>query len=378
MIKINRNFITILLISILPFAANAFQSSADYAVLMDHESGKILYSRHAETQMAPSSMSKLMTLYVAFKALQSGELKLTDEALISEKAWKMEGSKMFLEVGKKVSVNDLLKGIIVQSGNDACVALAEHMAGDEASFVEKMNAEAQNLKLTASHFANVTGLPNNDHYMTAQDLAILGRALVKDFGEYYSLFGEKEFEFNNITQPNRNYLLGEDGIDGMKTGHTDAGGFGIVASAQREGKRLIAVVNGLDSENARLEEVKKLLTFGFTNFTNLDIAKANKPLDYVPVWHGSHSKVAAVAKEDIFFILPKTADVANMKVSMRRSSLLDAPIKEGEHIQDMIISIPGYKEELIVPLYAEHEVRPATLFGKLYDNLRARLSSIGK
>lgn len=374
MIKINSKFILPIFISALPFVANSFESMAGYAMLMDNESGKVLYSKNSDIQMAPSSMSKLMTLYVAFTDIKNGKLKLTDEVKISEKSWKMEGSKMFLEVDKKATVSDLLRGIIVQSGNDASVALAEHISGDEQSFVERMNAAAKEIGLTSSHFANATGLPDPEHYMTAQDLITLGRVLIKDFGDNYNMFSEKEFSYNNITQPNRNYLLGEDGIDGMKTGHTDSGGYGIIASAQRDGQRLIAVVNGLSSENERLEEVKKLLNHGFSNFKIVNIAKANTSLKSIPVWYGNRSEVAAILKEDLVLALPASVKADEVTIKVKHNSMIHAPVEAGAHVADLIVTIPGQKEDLIYKLDAANEVRSATLFGKLYDNIRARLT----
>lgn len=374
MIKINSKFILPIFISALPLVANSFDSMAGYAMLVDNDSGKVLYSKNSDIQMAPSSMSKLMTLYVAFSDIQNGKLKLADEARISEKAWKMEGSKMFLEVDKKATISDLLRGIIVQSGNDASVALAEHISGDEKSFVERMNAAAKEIGLTSSHFANATGLPDPEHYMTAQDLVTLGRALLKDFGDNYNMFSEKEFSYNNITQPNRNYLLGEDGIDGMKTGHTDSGGYGIIASAQRDGQRLIAVVNGLSSENERLEEVKKLLNHGFSNFQIVSVAKANTSLKTIPVWYGNKSEVAAILKEDIVLALPASVKKDDITVKVKHNSMIHAPIEAGAHVADLIVTIPGQAEDSVYKLTAAEEVRSATLFGKLYDNIRARLT----
>ncbi|MDF3048064.1 MAG: serine-type D-Ala-D-Ala carboxypeptidase [Candidatus Midichloriaceae bacterium] len=359
-----------------PVFAMAFDTSAQYAVLLDYSTGKVIYSKNSATQMTPSSMSKLMTLYVAFSELKSNRIKLDDLVTVSEKAWRAEGSKMFIEVRSKVSVSDLLRGIIIQSGNDASIALAEYIAGDEASFVERMNKEAKKLGLEGSNFANATGLPDPKHYMTAYDLAILSALIIREFPDYYPLFSEKEFTFNNITQPNRNYEIGEGGIDGLKTGHTSIAGYGIVASSIKDGRRLIAVVNGLESEQKRLEEAKKVLAYGYGNFYNLKLASANALVGSTAVWQGKDSRVNFIASHDLELVLPTSITSDEVQIFLKTPNLVNAPIRKGEHIADFIVKIPG-EIPVEVPLVAEKNVKQATFIGQLYGNFMARLRGVG-
>jgi D-alanyl-D-alanine carboxypeptidase (penicillin-binding protein 5/6) len=361
-----------LFLFVAPFFAHAFETSAQYAILLDYNTGKIIYSKNSSARMTPSSMSKLMTLYIVFSELKNGKLMLDDMVTVSEKAWRMEGSKMFIEAGAKVKVSDLMKGIIIQSGNDASIALAEHISGDEDTFVERMNAEAKRLGLNDSHFANATGLPNANHYMTAYDLAILSKILIKEFPEFYQLFSEKEFTYNNITQPNRNYEIGEHGIDGIKTGHTSIAGYGIVASALNENRRLIAVVNGLDSEASRMEEMKKLLNYGFNNFYNLKLVSTNTAVTNIPVWHGNSASVDAVAVNDLELVLPRSITADQIKITLKKPSLIYAPIAKGENIADLIVKMPEGEE--IIGLGAATDIKQASFFRKLYNNFIARIS----
>ncbi len=373
MAKFTLKSILALFFFVAPFFAHAFETPAHYAILLDYNTGKIIYSKNSSAQMTPSSMSKLMTLYIIFHELKNGKISLDDMVLISEKAWRAEGSKMFIEVGTKVKVSDLVRGIIIQSGNDASIAMAEHISGDEDSFVERMNAEAKRIGLDDSNFTNSTGLPHPNHYMTAYDLAILSKMVIKDFAEFYPLFSEKKFTFNNITQPNRNYEIGENGIDGLKTGHTSVAGYGIVASALNDNRRLIAVVNGLDNEVSRMEEVKKLLNYGYSNFYNLKLASSDVAVDMVPVWHGREQYVNAVAANDLELVLPKSVTANQIKTTFKAPNLIDAPIKKGDHIADLIVNLPE-GEEVIFKLGAERNVKQANFLRKLYSNFIARIN----
>lgn len=375
MIQFTQKLILALFLIVAPIFAHAFETLAEYAILLDYSTGKVIYSKNSVARMAPSSMSKLMTLYITFNELKNNRLKLEDLVSISEKAWRAEGSKMFIEVGTKVSVADLVRGIIIQSGNDASIAIAEHIAGDESTFVGRMNDEAKRIGLDDSHFVNATGLPNPEHYMTAHDLAVLSAVIIKEFPEYYPLFSEKEFTFNNITQPNRNYEIGEQGIDGLKTGHTSIAGYGITTSAMKDGRRLIAVVNGLDSEHRRLEEAKKLLAYGFNNFYNLKLASNNVVIDRLPVWHGRQTHVNIVASRDLELVLPRSIPSENIKVALKAPSLVDAPIAKGESIATLLIHLPE-SDPIELELNAQDNIKQASFIRKLYSNFLARLYGV--
>lgn len=373
MVQLSQKLILALFLIVAPVFAHAFETAAGYAILLDFGTGKVIYSKNSATKMAPSSMSKLMTLYITFTELKNNRLKLEDMVSVSEKAWRAEGSRMFIETGTKVSVGDLVRGIIIQSGNDASIAIAEHIAGDESTFVGRMNDEARRIGLSDSHFANATGLPNPEHFMTAYDLAVLSSAIIKEFPEYYSLFSEKEFTFNNITQPNRNYEIGEHGIDGLKTGHTSIAGYGIAVSALNNGRRLIAVVNGLDSESRRLDEAKRLLAYGFGNFYNLKLASHNIVIDRIPIWHGRQSHVNVVALQDLELVLPKSVTADSIKVELKAPKIIDAPIAKGEPIASLLVHLPE-SETIELALHAEENVKQASFIRKLYSNFLTRIS----
>ncbi len=372
MVKFIQKSILALFLIVAPIFVQAFETPAGYAILLDYNTGKVIYSKNTDMKMAPSSMSKLMTLYVVFSELKSGRLKLEDLVFITENAWKAEGSRMFVEPNTKVSVSDLLRGIIIQSGNDASIAIAEHISGEERVFVERMNKEADNIGLNRSHFANATGLPHSDHYMTAYDLAKLSAILIREFPEYYSLFSEKSFTFNNITQPNRNYEIGEHGIDGLKTGHTSIAGYGIAASAVNNGRRLIAVVNGLDSEYKRLDEVKKLFAYGFGNFYNYKLASANVAIAQIPVWHGHQSHVNIVALEDLELVLPKDVAVDRIKAVLKAPAIIDAPIAKNDPIATLQVYLVE-DDSLEFKLYPDEDIKQASFIHRLYGNLVARV-----
>ena len=256
-------------------------------LLMDYDSDYIISSENADERMEPASLTKMMSSYVISNELDKGTLKLDDKVKISEKAWRMPGSRMFVKVGSEVTVGELLKGMIIQSGNDATVALAQHVAGSEDAFASMMNQQAARLGMTSTHFVNSTGLPNPEHYTTAHDLAILARALIHDFPDHYEWYSEKEYKYNKIKQRNRNDLLWRDSsVDGIKTGHTESAGYCLVASAKRKTMRLISVVLGTDSKKGRATESQKLLTYGFRFFETHRLYAANEPLTTVRVWKG--------------------------------------------------------------------------------------------
>lgn len=280
----------------------AFETTAKQAVLMDYDTGEILFNKNADEKSSPSSMTKLMEAYLIFEKLNDGRLTLNDKFTISNEAWKQEGSRMFLNIGSQVSINELLKGLLIVSGNDAAIALAEGSCGSVDEFVNQMNKKAIELNLQNTHYTNPIGFSDDNHFMSVKDLAILSRDLIKDFPDYYQkYFPVREYTYNNITQPNRNQLLGEfDGLDGIKTGHTDAGGYGIVLSAKQGDRRLIAVLNGMDSETERKDEGRKILTYGFNGLARYKLYSKNETIEEVPVLYGKKGKVKITINQDIF------------------------------------------------------------------------------
>jgi D-alanyl-D-alanine carboxypeptidase (penicillin-binding protein 5/6) len=310
-------------------------------------------------------MSKLMTVYLAFDALRAGRLQLDDMIPVSEKAWKMGGSQMFIEVGERVAVRDLLRGIIIQSGNDACVAIAEALAGSEEAFAEQMNQKASELGLTSSHFRNASGLDEDGHLMSVRDLAMLARRIIGAFPELYRIYSEREFEYAGIKQRNRNPLLqaGVPGVDGMKTGYTDKAGYGLVTSAIRNDQRLILVVAGLGSLRARAAEAERLLEYGFREFQEYRLFEAGETVREIDVWLGAAPKVAAVPSETVAVTLSREARKA-MEARLVFDAPVPAPIEQGQELARLEIVAPGV-EPLSVPLVAATAVPEAGLLGRL-------------
>jgi len=351
------------------FPAMAIETTAKHAFLMDATTGAVLFNKDGDTQMVPSSMSKLMTAYVTFTRLKEGRLKLEDTLTVSEKAWRMQGSKTFVAINSQVSVDDLLHGVIVQSGNDACIVLAEGISGSEEAFVAEMNAAAKKLGLANSNFVNATGWPDEGHLMSAHDLAVLTQAIINEFPEYHKFYSIKEFTYNNITQHNRNRLLGNDiGVDGMKTGHTDAAGYGIVLSAAHEGRRLILVINGLESDNARIKEGDTLLRYGFREFTNRTLVNAGATIGQAKMWMGTEKTVPLVAEKDVVITVP-AGHVDNATYKLRYDGPIAAPIKKGDRIAQLVI-INGTREQL-VPLVAGADVEKLSGLSKTLFNLKS-------
>jgi len=349
--------------------ARAIETEAQQAILVDWDTHAVLYEKNADELMHPSSMSKLMTLYVLFEHLKNGSVKLDDEFPVSEKAWKTGGSKMFVPVGSKVKVEDLIRGIAVQSGNDACIVVAEGLDGSEDAFVEEMNHWAQKLGLKDSHFSNADGWPDPNHLMTARDLAILARHIIADFPQYYHYFGELDFTFNKIKQGNRNPLLYKDlGADGLKTGHTDSGGYGLTASAKRGDRRLILVLNGMSSMKARSEESEKMMDWGFRAFDNYALFKAGDTVSDAEVWLGDQATVPLVAESDITVTLPRKARRA-MKVSVRYDGPVAAPIAKGAKIAKLVVTAPDVPP-IEFPLAAGADVGRLGFAGRIVAALR--------
>ncbi len=353
----------------------AISTTAKYALLVDSDTGGIIYEKNSQVKMPPSSMSKLMTVYLAFDRIKNGSLKLNDKVVVSKKAWSKRGSRMFLPLNREATVNDLLHGIIVQSGNDASIALAEAIAGSEGAFVNRMNMVAKKIGLRGSSFANSTGWPNPNHYMTAVDLATLAKRTIKDYPEYYNYFSEKEFTYNKIRQFNRNTLINKGfGVDGLKTGHTDEAGYGITASAERNGRRLILVLSGLDSKREREQEAKKMFQYGFLNFTNVKIANASLPLISANVSFGDSEKVDLVPEKDLVFTVP-IEQKNQIQAVVNYNDNLVAPIEKNKKIGTIEITLPN-KEKKVFALIAKTKIDEAGFIQKSYYKSKEWLGSL--
>ncbi len=345
------------------------QLSSTAYLLVDANTGTVLVERNADQQLPPASLTKMMTSYIVSSEIESGNLKPADLVNISVKAWKMGGSKMFIREGTQVPVQDLLRGVIIQSGNDASVALAEHVAGSEGAFADVMNQQAALLGMSNSHFKNATGWPIEGHLTTARDLSILARALVNDYPEHYSYYSEKYFQYNGITQPNRNKLLFRDkSVDGIKTGHTDAAGYCLVSSAQKNGMRLIAVVMGTRSEEARAVESQKLLSYGFRYYQTHKLYSAGDELQTARVWAGLSPEVALSVRDDIFLTIPRGAE-KELQAQLAVDEIIKAPLKPGQELGQLTVKL---KDEMLVdtPLVARDQVAEAGFFARLVDNIK--------
>lgn len=308
-------------------------------ILIDFDSGQTLAEGNADTAVEPASLTKLMTAYVAFGELKVGHLKLTDTALVSEKAWRTPGSRTFVEVGKQIPIETLMLGMIVQSGNDATIAVAERIAGSEEVFANMMNKAAEELGMTKTHFTNSTGLPDQKHYTTARDLAKLARSIIRDFPEYYRWYSLKEFTYNGITQPNRNLLLARDkSVDGIKTGHTESAGYCLIASAMRNNMRLVSVVIGTKSENARAQESQSLLNFGFGFFETHRLYGAHEALTKSPVYKGDIDEISLGLQEPLFITIPR-GEYNNLKAKVNVTPKILAPVSQGQELGNVAISL---------------------------------------
>ncbi len=339
-------------------------TKAPYAIIMDYETGAVLFEKNADTPTPPSSMSKLMTAAIVFERLKNGQLKLTDEFPVSVKAWKMEGSKMWTRVDTKIPLDALLHGMIVQSGNDACVVIAEGIAGSEEAFADLMTKKAREWGLANSTFANSTGWPDDNHKMSTRDLALLARKIIKDFPEYYPLYSQKEFTWEKIRQPNRNPLLYSfRGADGLKTGHTETAGYGLVGSAVIDGQRRIIVVNGLSSEKERAAETERLMRIAFNDFSNRTLFQAGAIAGDALVFAGKSPTVPLVAGEPISMIVSR-ADAASMTAKVIYDGPVAAPIEKGQQIGVLRIT-QGSSEAREFPLYAGAAVKAVGPFGRI-------------
>ncbi len=364
----------ILALSAISFNVQAFETKAKNAILVDFDTGSYLYTKNHDEQMAPASMSKLMTIYILFNELKKGQLSLDDEFTVSENAWRKGGaasggSTMFLKIGEKVKVEDLLKGIIIQSGNDACIVVAENISGSEDDFAVLMNETAQKLGLKNSIFANSTGLPDENQRMSAEDLAILARHIISEHEEYYHLFKQKDFTHNGIKQGNRNPLLySMPDADGLKTGHTSEAGFCLTASALRNGRRLIEVIGGTSSNKERSEEAENLMNYGFREFKNVKIFSAGEPIEKVAVWYGKIPFVEMAVQHDVLETMPR-GQKEGYQVKIAYDEPLKAPVKKGDVIGQLSLIDPSSNIKT-VDLIATHDVERVNIVRRFWDNLK--------
>jgi len=337
-------------------------------LLVDFNSGIVLAEKNIDKKVEPASITKLMTAYVVYKEIESGRLSLDEEVTVSKKAWQKGGSKMFIEVGKKISVENLLKGMIIQSGNDATIALAEHIAGSESTFADYMNQYAQGLGMKDTNFVNATGWPNKKHVTTARDLATLAAAMIREFPERYKWYKEKEFTYNGIRQYNRNKLLWRDkSVDGIKTGHTESAGYCLVSSAQREDMRLISVVLGTKSEKSRSDVSQSLLSYGFRFYESSKLYSAGKSLNSTRVWQGAAESLNLGLNEDLFITIPR-GQYKDLDAVMDVNTNIEAPVKKGQQLGLVTVKLDG-KVLSSQPLVALHGVEKGSFIQRTKDQI---------
>ena len=338
-------------------------------LLIDHNSGHILAEKNADKQIEPASLTKLMTAYVVLFEIERGGISIDDEVKISKKAWRMRGSRMFIRVNSLVSVKELLKGLIIQSGNDASVALAEHVASNEDAFVELMNQHSERLNMTSTHFNNSTGWPDKNHYTTARDLAKLSQALINDFPTHYSAYKEKVYTYNNIRQYNRNKLLWlDDRVDGLKTGHTEAAGYCLISSAKNKNMRLISIVTGTNKDDARIAASRKLLNYGFRFFETNLIHKAYTEITNMRVWKGEEQKLSLGISENLYVTTPKGLR-KKIKNNLKVEAMIEAPVNEGHSYGQLNIML-GDKNLDTRELVALSSINEGGIWRKLIDNVQ--------
>ncbi|MCM2331163.1 MAG: D-alanyl-D-alanine carboxypeptidase [Pseudomonas sagittaria] len=345
------------------------QLAAKAWLLMDADSGKVLVEQSGDERLPPASLTKLMTAYIATLEINRGQIGESDMVTISENAWRTGGSRMFVQVNTQVSVGDLLQGIIIQSGNDASVAVAEHIAGSEDAFADLMNTTAARLGMANSHFMNATGLPHPEHHSSPRDMALLARAIINEDPAHYALYAQKEFLWNNIKQPNRNLLLWRDKtVDGLKTGHTEEAGYCLVASAVRDGQRLIAVVFGTNSEQARAAETQKLLTYGFRFFETRQFYAKGAELAQAPVWKGAERQLKAGLAENLTLTLPR-GQLQQLQASMTLQPMIEAPVAAGQEVGKVEVRL-GEQVLHSAPLVALEAVEEGGIFRRVWDSIR--------
>ena len=362
-------FIVVGVLSINGAAAQSFETAARAAILIDYRSGDVLFEKNPDEPIPPASMSKLMTALVAFEEIEAGNLTLEETLPVSERAWRMGGSRMFVEVGTRVSVHELLQGIIVQSGNDACVVIAEALSGSEEAFADRLNRRGAEIGLTNSTLRNATGWPHPEHLMSVRDLSTIARQIIMRFPQYYEYYSQLEFEFNGINQHNRNPLLqaGIPGVDGMKTGYTRDAGYGLVASAEREGRRLILVVAGLESSSQRRSESERLLEHGFRHFEEYRLFEPDTIVVDAPVWQGANPSVPLVAGEVVGITLTRQAR-ESLEVRVVYDSPIPAPVEAGQVIGQIELTVADQPTR-VLPLVAAEAVDRAGVLGRMTGTL---------
>jgi serine-type D-Ala-D-Ala carboxypeptidase (penicillin-binding protein 5/6) len=344
--------------------AQTIDTVARQAILIDLSTDTVLFEKNADQRMAPSSMSKIMTMYMVFERLREGRLKLDDRLPVSQRAWRMQGSKMFVELNNAIRVEDLIRGVIIQSGNDACIVLAEGLAGSEEAFSEQMTKRGRELGLVGSNFTNSTGWPDDRHYMTARDLALLSTRLLRDFPEYYKYYSEREFTYHGIKQGNRNPLLYRNvGADGIKTGHTEAAGYGLTGTIERNGRRLLVILNGLPSMQSRADESARLLEWGFREFSFVSMFRPGEVVDQVPVWMGVQQTVPVTVGAAAGLTLGR-GQQAGMRVRVVMDGPAPAPIVKGAPVGKLVVTAPGLTPREF-PLVAAADVERMGLFGRM-------------
>ncbi|MFO1242003.1 MAG: D-alanyl-D-alanine carboxypeptidase family protein [Rickettsiales bacterium] len=358
-----------LIAALVAVPAVALETKAKQAIVIEDETGAVLFEKSGYERMFPSSMTKMMTAYITFKQLKEGKLTPETKFTVSEKAWRQQGSKMFVELGNQIPLMDLLRGVVIQSGNDACITLAEGIAGSEEGFAGLMNEEAKVLGMKDSHFMNSDGWPDENHYTTANDLAILARATVHNFPDYYSIYGEREFTYHGIRQHNRNLLLGGSlGVDGLKTGHTEIAGYGITVSAKNaDGRRVFVVVNGLTSEKERAEEAASLVGYAFGAFENKVIRKPGEVVATIPVWLGVQDELPVTVEKDVVVTLPKVGR-DQITFTFQGYTPVAAPVQKGAPVGTLVIKAPGISDQK-VPLVAGADIAKAGFMKRLLWNL---------
>ncbi len=349
---------------------------AKQAIIFDAQTETVIFEKNADQRMPTSSMSKVLTMIVVFDALKDGRLSLKDTLPVSEGAWRKGGSKMFIEYGTRVSVEDLIRGVIIQSGNDATIALAEGLAGSEKEFVKLLNIKARQIGMTNSNFMNASGWPDKDHYSTARDLLKMSIYLVKTYPEYYHYYSEKEFTYNDIKQLNRNPLIHRNmGTDGIKTGHTEAAGYGLIASAVQEGRRIFMIANGLQSKRFRSSESARLMAWAFSDTENVMLTRSGQIIENVPVWLGKNKTVPLVTIDDIETTILKT-DKTKATEKVRARLIVDrpipAPIEKGQEIATLVLELPS-GQEIQKPLYAGEASPKLGLIGQAMEKIRYTL-----
>lgn len=359
----------ILLLSVLlvfPFSvpAGAIETSAKQAIVIDFDTGNVLFTKNPDDRVGPASMTKMMTIYMLFERLRDGRLSLDDKLPVSEKAWRKGGSKMYVEVGKRVKVEDLIRGIIVHSGNDASIVVAEALGGTEDAFAIEMTNKAVELGMSNTNFRNSSGWPDPEHYTTVRDIAILAMATIRDFPDYYHYYSEKNFKFAKIKQSNRNPLLYKNiGSDGLKTGHTKESGYGIASSALRDGRRVVVVTHGMRSMKERSSQTERLISWAFREWGQYSLFESGETVAEIPVWLGQSDTVPVFIKDKLVVSVPRNAR-KKMSVKVMHQEAVPAPIERGTEVAKLVVSAPGM-EDIQVPLFAGAAIGEQGFFGRL-------------